>query len=144
MACCHYFLPKHPSGVEVYTYNISEELKKKFISDSARHNFPSLTAYLKELIERGLPLSKSLEKRLQFIEEKVETNAENLEIENQKTLSLLKEVYKRVYVNSKIVSFILARTFFIKPGKISDNDFDDAKYFIENELALFEKKFEGK
>lgn len=125
-------------------FKISEEEKRKLIYDSVKNNFPSMTAYFKKLIETGLPVEENLDIRLQLIDKKVETNAANAEIQIKKLLSMVKDIFKRNFIVYRIVYFLLSRSFFIKPGEISEEDTANSKAYIEEQLRLYEKRYEGK
>ncbi len=124
-------------------FKISEEEKRKLIYDSVKNNFPSMTAYFKKLIETGLPVEENLDIRLQLIDKKVETNAANAEIQIKKLLSMAKDIFKRNFIVYRIVYFLLSRSFFIKPGEISEEDTANSKAYIEEQLRLYEKRYEG-
>jgi hypothetical protein len=125
-------------------FKISEEEKRKLIYDSVKNNFPSMTAYFKKLIETGLPVEENLDIRLQLIDKKVETNAANAEIQTKKIMSFVKDIFKRNFIVYRIVYFLLSRSFFIKPGEISEEDTANSKAYIEEQLRLYEKRYEGK
>ena len=124
-------------------FKISEEEKRKLIYDSVKNNFPSMTAYFKKLIETGLPVEENLDIRLQLIDKKVETNAANAEIQIKKIMSFVKDIFKRNFIVYRIVYFLLSRSFFIKPGEISEEDTANSKAYIEEQLRLYEKRYEG-
>ena len=119
-----------------FTFTLKDSLRRKLTRDTMFLEFPSISAYLNELIEKGLPASKSLDSRLQEVEKKLETLSDSL-------LNELKDLHKRVYITYRIVSYSLARSYFIKPGSISENDMEDANAFIESEVKNMEKKFGG-
>jgi len=125
-------------------FKISEEEKRKLIYDSVKNNFPSMTAYFKKLIETGLPVEENLDIRLQLIDKKVETNAANAEIQIKKIMSFVKDIFKRNFIVYRIVYFLLSRSFFIKPGETSEEDTANSKAYIEEQLRLYEKRYEGK
>ena len=102
-----------------------------------------MTAYFKKLIETGLPVEENLDIRLQLIDKKVETNAANAEIQIKKLLSMAKDIFKRNFIVYRIVYFLLSRSFFIKPGEISEEDTANSKAYIEEQLRLYEKRYEG-
>ena len=124
-------------------FRITDELKSKLIEDSIKNNFPSMTAYLEKLINIGLPFSDSLETRLQFIEKKVDTNAKNLEIQIKKLFSLLEKLNKRLLLIYRIISQILARTFYIKSGHITESDIEASNRLIEQEVNKILEKTEN-
>ena len=124
-------------------FRIHDELKNKLLADSIKNNFPSMTAYLEKLIKIGLPFSDSLETRLQFIEKKVDTNAKNLEMQIKKLFSLLEKINKRLLLIYRINSQILARTFYIKPGNITEHDIEESNRLIEHEVNKILEKTEN-
>ena len=125
-----------------FEFKLTTETKKKLLRDSALNGYASPSAYLSELIEVGPPVSKNLDLRLQLIEKKVETYANNLEIQNNNILSLSKDIFKRNYIVYRIAAFLLSRSFFIKPGNVSEDDISDSNRFIEEQLNLYIKKHE--
>jgi hypothetical protein len=129
---------------EKITISIEPEVKKKLILDFVRLGYSSKSSYINELIKRGLPVSESLDIRLQLIEKKVDTYTKNLEMQNKKTFSLLKDVFKRVHISTKVVFHILTRTFFIKSGQVPGDDISDANELIEEEVKEYEEQYERK
>ena len=132
---------------EKLSISLSPEIKKKATLDSVRLGFTSKSLYLSELIQKGLPVSESLDIRLQLIEQKIDmlpgnilTMLKNFSHEIDASLS---DINRRTHVTFKIVSFILARTFLIKDGAISDDEVKRTNSFVENEINTF-KKMSGK
>ncbi|MCK4766581.1 MAG: hypothetical protein KAW12_30590 [Candidatus Aminicenantes bacterium] len=124
---------------ESFHLKLPQVLKDKLIRDSASYKFSTPTAYLHELIKKGLPLTGNLDIRLQLIEKKLDSLTDNVFAHNKRTSSFLGKIYKKLYVVYKVAAYILARTFFIKPGNISQDDFAQTKAFIEEQVKKIEK-----
>lgn len=128
---------------ENLTITISPEIKQKLTIDSVRLGFTSKSLYLSELVRKGLPVSESLDIRLQLIEQKIDMLPGNiltmLKNQSNEIGTSLKDVDRRTHLTFRIVSFILARTFLMAKGTISEDDIKRANTFIENELNAFKK-----
>ncbi len=125
------------------SFSLSEHHKNKLFADAKNFGFPSATAYFVELIEKGFTLPDSLNLRLQLLEKKIDTLSANSMTHHDKSFDLLKDMLKRIYVNYKIVFYILSRTFLINPGQISQDEVDSVNEFVEMEVHKAEKKFGG-
>ena len=126
-----------------FEFKLTSETKKKLLRDSALNGYFSPSAYLAKLIDIGPPVSEDLDIRLQLIEKKVEVYGNNLEIQNKKIVSLTQDIFKRNYIIYRIVAFLLSRSFFIKRGKVSEEDIDDSNRFIEEQLDNYMNRFEN-
>lgn len=113
---------------------LSTALKAKLVRDSALCGFTTPTKYLKELIERGLPVSKSIDKRLEDFEKNLDTELDNLSGE-------VKDMHKLIYLTYRVAARVLIRSFYIKRGESSDNDLEEARSIIDGEVINMEKRF---
>jgi phosphorylcholine metabolism protein LicD len=113
---------------------LSTALKAKLIRDSALSGFATPTAYLQELIDRGLPLSKSIDMRLQEFEKNLDTELDNLS-------NKVKDMHKQIYLVYKVAARVLVRSFYIKPGSASENDLAETNSILESDFINVEKKF---
>lgn len=118
------------------TFNLllPKELKAKLIRDSALNGFASPTAYLKELIKRGLSLSKPIDMKFEEFEKNLDTELDNLSKE-------VKGMHKLIYLTYKVAVRVLIRSFYIKRGESSDNDLEEARSIIDGEVINMEKRF---
>jgi hypothetical protein len=63
-------------------------------------------------------------------------------MQNKKLLTLLERAYKRIYVAYRLVSYILGRSFYIKPGNISMQDLEETNRIIDKEIDHVRKMSE--
>jgi hypothetical protein len=117
-----------------FTFTLKNELRKKLYLDSSLLGFTSITDYLNELVERGLPASESVGKRLQTIEKKQDELSAILSEE-------INVLHKRLYLTYRIATYTLMRSFYIKAGEISESDADEVNSFIDNEIEKIKEMF---
>ena len=125
-----------------FEFKLTADMKRKLIRDSVLSGYLTPSAYLTKLIEMGPPVGDSFEVRLQLIEEKIDMLSKDNTYINNKILSIVQSIFKRNYIVYRIVSFLLARSFFSNPGRISEEDISSSDAFIRKELKQFEKKYE--
>ena len=99
---------------------LPKTIKPRFFLDSTLYGFATPTAYLRELIERGLPVSKSIETRLKAIEDKQDEFAGEMAKE---VLTL----QKRLYVTYRLAEKTLIHAVYMKPGPVTDEAVAEAK-----------------
>jgi hypothetical protein len=126
-----------------FSLNLDAQQKEKLYRDAGKNGFSSPTSYLIDFIEKGgSSVSDSLELRLQLIEKKVEVYSSNQEMQHKKLFTLLERAYKRIYVAYRLVSYILGRSFYIKPGNISMQDLEETNRIIDKEIDHVRKMSE--
>ena len=118
---------------KLFAFTLKETLRQKLVSDSQNLGFPSISAYINELIRTGLPVSESLDLRLQLIEKKIDTLFHDIR-------TLKGDVNRRTFITFRLTSYILARSFFIKQGDASEDDIKEANKIIEHEMSMFKKR----
>ena len=122
-----------------FTFTLRNSLRNKLINDTINNGFSSISAYINELIKKGLPVDEPIDLRLKLVEKKLDSLTDNVFAHNKRTYSLLEKLFKKFAVVYKIAAHILARTFFIKPGNISQDDFVQTKAFIEEQVKRIEE-----
>ena len=120
-----------------FNFSLPNDLKTKLLRDSALYGFATPTAYLRELIERGLPVSKSIETRLKAIEEKQGEFAGEMAKE-------VLNVHKRLYVTYRIAEKILTHAVYIKPGPVKEEAEDEANAMIDEEIEYTREAFKNR
>jgi hypothetical protein len=121
----------------LFNLSLPNDLKAKLLRDSALYGFATPTAYLNELIERGLPVSKAIDTRLKAIEEKQDEFAGEM---TDEVLAL----HKRLYLTYRLAAKTLIHSFFIKPGPVTDEAVAEAKALIDEEIENTREAFEDR
>jgi len=124
-----------------FVFTLENSLKEKLVHDSLKSNFPSVSAYLAELIKRGLPTSEPMDVWMRYIDQKIDCLGENITTVQNHHTTLLWKIFKRVYVNYKLAGYILARLFHQTPGFIPQDSKDAANKLIKSELEEAENRF---
>ena len=120
-----------------FNFSLPNDLKTKLLRDSALYGFTTPTAYLRELIERGLPVSKSIETRLKTIEEK----------QGEFAGEMAKEVltsHKRLYVTYRLAEKILTHAVNMQSGPVTEEAEDEAKAIIDEEIEYTREVFKNR
>jgi len=117
-----------------FNFSLPNDLKTKLLRDSALYGFATPTAYLRELIERGLPVSKSIETRLKAIEDKQDEFAGEI---SKKVLNLR----KRLFVTYNLVAKNLIHAVYMEPGPVTEEAVAEAKELIDQEIENMREVF---
>ena len=124
-----------------FTFTLKNSLKEKLVHDSLKSEFPSISAYLNELIRRGLPSVEPMDIWMKYIDKKIDCLTDNITAFQNHHTSLLGKIFKRVYVNYKLAGYVLARLFHQTPGFIPQDSKDAANKIIKSELEDAENRF---
>jgi primase-polymerase (primpol)-like protein len=124
-----------------FTFTLENSLKEKLVHDSLKSKYSSISAYLNELIKRGLPSVEPMDVWMKYIDKKIDCLSDNITAFHNHHTTLLGKIFKRVYVNYRLAGYILARLFHHKSGLISQENKDAANKIIEVELEETENRF---
>ena len=122
---------------DCFKLRLPKALKAKLLRDSALYGFATPTAYLRELIERGLPVSKSIETRLKAIEDTQDEFASEMAKE---VLTL----HKRLYVTYRLSEKILTHAVYIESGPVTEEAEGEAKAIIDEEIENTREAFKNR
>jgi len=125
-----------------FTFRMPPMLKEKLYSDCRRYNFPTPSAYLCELVKRGINLTEPIDLKLKVIDQKIETLTSFIKANDQGILPRMMFLIKRVMVIYKIVANSLARNISMAGNEIPEESIMQTNSIIEWEFARVEKKFE--
>jgi len=134
-----YFNPGVNMKNERITIRLSAELKEKLSENALKNGFPSATAYLVSLIEKGSSRPDNLDAKLQAIEKKIDAIAD----QQVKSPFSLEKIFKHAYMCFRLISYILTRTFYIKPGKVSEENMEISHAYIDREVKFMHEKYGG-
>jgi len=139
-----YFIPGVNMKNERVTIRLTAELKEKLSENALKNGFPSATAYLVSLIEKGSSRHKTQDTQnvdpIQ-LKEQIDSIASRLTAQEEKFTGELDKIFRFSYINYRIIIHILARLFYIKPGDISRQNKEDADAYIKQQVKLMEERF---
>ncbi|MCK4762751.1 MAG: hypothetical protein KAW12_11195 [Candidatus Aminicenantes bacterium] len=121
-----------------FSFTLTPKQKDKLILDSIKLGYGSISAYLCRLIESGLNPDESIDLRLKLIEKKLDSLTDNVYADNKRKYSLLDTLFKKISIVYKIAAHILARTYLIEPGNITQDDYDRTKAYIDEQVRRIE------
>lgn len=121
-----------------FSFTLTPKQKDKLIIDAIKLGYHSISGYLCRLIENGLPISKPIDLRLQLIEKKLDSLTDTSNYQDKRKESILTTMFKKIALVYKIAAHALARTYYIKPGNISQEDFERTKSYIDEQIKNIE------
>jgi len=124
-----------------FTFTLENSLKEKLVHDSLKSEYPLISAYLNELIKRGLPTSEPMDIWMKYIDKKIDSLSDNITAFQNRNTTLFGKIFKRVFVIYRLAGYILARQFHQTPGFISQDSKDAANKIIRGELEDTENRF---
>jgi hypothetical protein len=124
-----------------FTFTLENSLKEKLVHDYLKSKFPSISAYLNELIKRGLPTSEPLDLWMKLIDKKIDCLTDNVTAFHTRNFTLLEKIFKRIHIVYRVVGYALARLFYLKSGPVSPDDIEDANVIIKREVAEIERNY---
>ena len=124
-----------------FTFTLENRLREKLVRDSLKSNYSSISAYLNELIKRGLPTVEPMDIWMKYIDKKIDHLSDNITASHNQNTTLLGKIFKRVFVVYRLAGYILARQFHQKSGFVSQQNKDAANKIIKFEIEETDNKF---